>query len=457
MAARTSTSLGVGIAVTLLGIASLGLFVTTIIMWSQASSQKKRADEQETRTAEFIREDERGRDQVVRLKEAAKKERKSLVTHLIDVNADLMNKVTGSRTDTFPDIDKKFKDGEAPLAGSLLAAFNSQRTEIASLKSQLEAAVATADRARQDKETESKRVKAIDDNMNKTIGSINADQDAQRAEVEKLRKSIEEYRAQSDAAVQTVRDEARAKETALQSEVDNLQRSSVLDKSLIQRLQDELKGKRFVGRDEYALVDATVIGLNPADGTATINVGSKKKAVIGLRFEVYSDATAIRPDDKTGEVPVGKATVEIISVQDDTSTVRILREKRGNPIVRGDVMANAVYDPAKQYTFVVYGNFDSNRDGRATQHEQANVRAQIQAWDGKVIDDLSGEVDFLVLGERPVLPPEPSGTAPVEVVDEWIRLKQASQRYDELFKKATETSIPVLNENRLRTLIGDNY
>lgn len=457
MAARTSTGLGVGIAVTLLGIATLGLFVTTIIMWSQANAQRKRADEQEQRTAEFVREDERQQDRVVRLKEQAKQARKSLVGHLIDTQGDIMQRVTGAKTDSLADITAAGKFGPAAENQSLLALHRGAQSEIESLRGQLTQARADAERARQDQENEAKRVASIDENQRTTLAALSAEVDKYKKEVDDLRASINEYRAKSDERVQRINDEAGAKEASLQGDIDRLQREAVLDKGLIQRMQGELKGKRFEGASEYSLVDAQVIGLNSVDNSATINIGRNDKLRVGMTFEVYPDAAAIRPDASTGEYPFGKASVEVVDMDENSARVRILREKRGNPVVRGDVLANAVYDPKKIYKFVIFGNFDANRDGRATIQESDIWRARISDWGGKVLPELSGEVDYLILGDRPPVPPEPSSTAPVEVVEEWIRVKQASQRYDELFKRASETSIPILNENRLRTLIGDVY
>lgn len=457
MAARTSTGLGVGIAVTILGIATLGLFVTTIIMWSQANAQRKRADEQEQRTAEFIREDERGQDRVVKLKSDARAAHKSLVGYLIDMQGDIMQRVTGSKTDTLADLKSTSKFGADAETQTVLGMFKSAQNEINALKGQLAQAQADAERARQDQVNEAARVKTIDDSMKATLAANAAELGKYKDEVDQLRESIDGYKKKSDERVQKISDDASAKEASLQSDIERMQREAVLDKGLIQRLQGELKGKRYEGKGEYALVDAQVIGLNTVDNAAIINIGRNDKLRVGMTFAVYSDAAAIRPDDKTGVYPPGKASVEVVNMDDASATVRIISEKKGNPIVKGDVLANAIYDPHKVYKFVIFGNFDANRDGRATMQEADDWRATITGWGGKVLDGLSGDVDYLILGERPPIPPEPSATAPVEVVEEWIRVKQASQHYDELFKKATETSIPVLNENRLRTLIGENY
>ena len=59
-----------------------------------------------------------------------------------------------------------------------------------------------------------------------------------------------------------------------------------------------------------------------------------------------------------------------------------------------------------------------------------------------------------LLGQPPILPPRPPVDSPVEVLQAYIRLDRALQQYNELFETAQSTSIPVLNENRLYTLLG---
>ena len=103
----------------------------------------------------------------------------------------------------------------------------------------------------------------------------------------------------------------------------------------------------------------------------------------------------------------------------------------------------------------MFGNFDVDRDGVATPFERDQLVAIIERWGGEVIDDISGDLDFLVLGRRPEDPIQPAPNAPRVVYDEYLRLKNRVDRYEQLFDAASASSIPVLNENRLRTLIGE--
>jgi hypothetical protein len=205
--------------------------------------------------------------------------------------------------------------------------------------------------------------------------------------------------------------------------------------------------------DESALVDAEIVGTNSADRTAFLSIGKRENVVLGMTFSVYPSASAIRPNEN-GEYPAGKATLEVINVGETTATARITSEARGNPVVKGDVVANAVFDPSKKYKFVIFGNFDADRDGLATQIERQDIEAMIRAWGGDMTEDMTGDVDFLVLGQRPLIPPRPASDAPFEVVQEYFRREREVERYDSLNRQAQSTSVPVLNENRLYTLIG---
>lgn len=450
MAARTSSSLGMNVLVTVLAITSLGFFVTTVMFFARANASEKKLVDAQSSTSEYINDADQRNPLVQRFKELGKKEKKSAVGYIIAQQEGLMRRVTGTPTDTLDTLNKALGDD---ASGSVLSILKDRQAETESVKKQLKDAEEARDRALADKENEVKRVKELNDTQQKTLAALTSEVQITKTEGDRLRESVNGFKSEMDGRVEKIRSDFAAKESALQSEIDKLQRDRVLDKGLIARLQGDLKGSRFVGTPEYALVDGTVIGSN-VDGTYAISIGRKNRVVLGLPFEVYGDATQIRPDPKTGEYPRGKAAIEVVSVENDAASVRIVREQRGNPVVRGDVIANAVFDPNKKYKFLVYGNFDPQNTGIATSASAADIKARIQAWGGSVVDELSGDIDFIVLGSRPTLPPEPSANASVEEVQQHIALQQNAKRYDELLNQATTTSIPVLNENRLSTLTG---
>jgi hypothetical protein len=275
----------------------------------------------------------------------------------------------------------------------------------------------------------------------------------QRAEVDTYRRQVQEATDNMDSRVAGIRADYEAEKSDLVGRL-NAAQQTVLD------LEEQLAKLRQTSRDvtlaplpEAGLADGSILNVFPQDNYVVIGRGRADKVVLGMTFAVYSQGTTIRPGPD-GTYPRGKAAIEVISIDQNSSRARIIGSTAGDPIVRGDIIANAVYDPEKIYKFVVYGNFDTNRDGIATPQERLNIEAMIDRWGGNVQDDLGGDVDFLVLGERPILPPPPPGTAQIELVREFVRLREVVERYDELLARAQSTSIPILNQNSLATLIG---
>lgn len=454
--ARTSTGLGMGVTVAILGMLSLGLFICFAIFygkWNTLNNEKRNAQREQD---QYITSAERNRDDIARILAAAKQERKSLVGHLAESQQAIMRRVTGVPSDTLGQLDQKASalgGGNTPL----LTVARDQASRLSQLQEEIRTVDAERSRALEDKKAEVDRLATIEKSHTSTVAALNAQIDQYKDEISRYREGTDTARKQMDARVQNL--ETRIAQ--LQDEQDR-ERSRMMEENLVLSSQvQQLRGARskeiFSGRPEESLSDGQVLGLTPADGTVIVSIGRRDKVTIGMSFSVYADAASIKPDDITGAYPRGKAGLEVIRVDQDTATCRVVWSARGNPVVKGDVIANPVYDPRKVYKMVVYGNFDVNNDGIATPEEAESIRALIESWGGMVLDadrGLTGDTDFLVLGERPTLPPPPGSGAPFEVVQNYIRLDQIVKRYDELYDKARATSMPVLNENRLYTLLG---
>ncbi|MFN0133642.1 MAG: hypothetical protein ACKVW3_14080 [Phycisphaerales bacterium] len=454
MASRSSSGIGVGITITLLGVLSLALFILTIVFYSKYQASNRQLISYQTEQDEYIKSDERQSDPVARIKDAAKGDRKSVVGYLIEATRTASQRVTGSGTDTPAQMFAKLDRVEGASSNSLMGVLAARDASIADLSAKLAQADSDRKTALQDLANEAERVKKIQETHQKTIASLNSDLDKYRAEVEQYRASVNDAKMSMDQQVEKTRDDASAREAALAEKLRKYESDNSQLLERISTLQGEKTRDILKPLPESALVDAEIMAINPAAQEVTINRGSADKVILGMSFAVYQDSTSIKPDAKTGEYPKGKATIEVINVGASSSVARVTSEVRGAPIVRGDVVANAIYDPNKVYTFLVYGNFDTNRDGQATPREADDVRAMIVSWGGKVTEELTGNVDFLVLGERPQLPPRPGVSTPIPVVQEYMRLDAMAQQYDRLFEQAVATSLPVLNENRLYTLIG---
>jgi len=451
MAGRSSTSFGVGATITILALATLGFFVAFAVFYGKYTNALQKLTQAQTEQSDVIKPDERNRDDVRNLIEQARGERKSLVQFLVDTQEATMLRASGARRDRLADLEAKLKNANVPDSANLVAFIVGRTAEIESLKNQLAQADAARQAAIANQQSEVERVAGIEAKHRETLEANNALVGQLREEYNTNRAGTDEYKKRVDAELD------RTKQAGLENEerLNKLIQKLTEEKLILENQLSALRGTRgegvMRGTDEFALVDAEVIGSDT--GLVYLSIGRQNNVVLGTTFTVYGSPSAIRPDAE-GNYPRGKATLEIISVGESSSVARITSEVKGNPVVKGDVVANAVYDPNKKYKFVVFGNFDADRDGVGTPLERATVEAMIQAWGGEIIDELAGDADFLVLGSRPVLPPRPGSDAPLAVVLDYQARDREVQRYDTLLRQATSTSVPVLNENRLYTLIG---
>lgn len=438
--------------IVLLLVLTVGFFVTTIVFLARAQRLETELAQREAEQSTILRASERT-DQMQTLLTQAQAERKSLVVYLADSLRETMRRVTGSERDSLTNLNERLDAIEGADNSSLVSLLRDRDQSITNLRRQLADAQDAAARAQADLQAEVSRVARLVSDQQSTIAALNTEVGQYKTEVETYRSSVGSTIDTNNERVSEMRrqfadDVARLEDSGRRLREENLILAGQLDTLRAERSADLLRPN-----DEYALVDGRIVSVNPIDRTAYIDLSRDKRLVIGMTFEVYSDPSSIRPG-ADGAYPRGKATVEVIQIGDTTSTVRIVRENRGNPIISGDVLANAVYDPNKTYSFVIAGDFDLDNDGVGSDAEFREVQAIINNWGGAVQADLGGDTDFLVLGERPRIPPQPPATAPVAVIDEFIRLQRAATEYDRLFDTARQTGIPILNQNRLYTLTG---
>ncbi len=438
--------------IVMLLVLTVGFFVTSIVFLARAQRLQGELAVRDNEQNTILRSSERT-DQVQSLLTQAQADRKSLVVYLADSLRETMRRVTGSERDTLADLNERLEGIDGADASPLVSLIRDREQSIANLRRQLGDAQDAAARAQSDLQAEVARVGRLVSDQQATIAALNAEVGQYKSEVETYRASVGSTIDGNNERVAEMRrqfadDIARREDQARRLREENLILAGQLETLRAERSADLLRPN-----DEYALVDGRIVSVNPIDRTAYIDLSRSKRLVIGMTFEVYGDPASIRPG-ANGEYPRGKATVEVVQIGPNSSTVRIIRENKGDPIVSGDVFANALYDPNKTYSFVIAGDFDLDGDTVGSQSELREVEAIITNWGGVVQQDLGGDTDFLILGSRPAIPPQPPATAPVAVIDEFIRLQRAASEYDRLFDTARQTGIPILNQNRLYTLTG---
>jgi hypothetical protein len=453
MAGRTSAGLGAGITITVLSILTLALFVTTVVFFGQANNAKRAQADAESQNSDFVTGAEKNNEAVRALLAEAKQNRKSLVGYLSESYGTAMERVTGSRRDTPASLKSKLEGVKGSENQALTNIITSLQTDLDSANSQRDEANRAREAALADAAAQAERYEKLRTQMDQSYKSLSDDVGRTKSDADSYRDGFEKSKQDFEKRISEQRNAADDREAKLKDTLDKLKEENLVLTNQLSLLRGEKKGELLRPEDEASLVDATVTGLNPGDRQAFISLGRKDKIQLGMRFGVYTDARAAKPD-ADGNYPTAKALLEVTNVGEDSSTCRIVSENRGQPVISGDVLVNPIYDPRKTYKFVVFGNFDSNADSIATGLERRDIVALIEEWGGKVVDDLNGDVDFLVMGERPVLGPRPATDAPIEVVQEFVRREREIQRYDTTYKAATSTSVPILSENRIYTLVG---
>lgn len=378
--------------------------------------------------------------------------RGGVVLYLDEQLGVLKQRIGGSPRDTPEDVATRIDErlGEGSV---LLRSIDDLESRLSSVEQERDSVARARDAARADLQALTDRQARVNEEQQETIaalrrriGELSGDVSSFRVGVEDAKSSylgqLSETRAEFDQQVAEL--EERNRELA--------DRNLVLSEQ-VRRLQGEAAESTLRPQDEASLIDGRVVGVNPAAREVYLSLGRGDRVVLGMTFEVYSADTVIRPNAE-GEFPPGKATLEVIRIDPTTSVSRVIRGRAGNPVAENDALVNAIYDPQKTYVFTVEGNFDTNGDGVATPGESADIRAFIEEWGGVTEPELSGRTDFLVMGERPVLPPEPRQDDPIEVIQRYLTLSRAARGYDETFDEAVRASIPVLNQNRFYTLTG---
>jgi hypothetical protein len=454
MAARTGASVGVAVAITIFGIFAFAFFVLAMVFFGQAQSAKRVASEAEAAARDFVRDNEREQESVRQVRSAAERASKSVTRHLLDERAELMAAVVGSSEGSIEDVREKLAASGDATASSLFGLLSNSQGTIESLTNALAVANASLDNATARAEAEAAKAAELAAQFDDTGAGLRADVNAVTDSFGVVSGEYERLQAEQRARVAAVQEAAAKRERELQDSLAERDQQIAVLQDQVRRLRGEGAVDAVRPRDEQSLVDGRIDRVDDAEKSVILSIGRNQKVVLGMTFAVYGDATEIR-ESAEGEVTAPKGRLEVTRVEDNFARARILEESRGNPIARGDVIANAVYDPTKVYKFVVYGLFDRNGDGNKTFIERDDVAAIIERWGGTLTEELDGDADFLVLGDRPRLPPAPSATASQAEVNQYVRLQRIVQKYDDLLAKARSTSVPVLTENRLRTLIGD--
>jgi hypothetical protein len=453
MAVRSGAGTGVIVSLVVFVLATVFLLVLTIVFYAgktDALDQKARAENALTR---YATSQQRSMDRYKNFEQAAG--RQSVTAYLNARFEDLMRYVDGSPDTSLErlkaDFDR-FGVGDESIRRLLERTQSSLRNSEVEIEG-LQGKLAERDAELADKDAEIARMK---EDHQQELAEVSQEIVAYREAADQYRQMVDDAIADLNLARDRLRDQYEGRITELEDELDSVNQELYLARDRLNEFEEILDEIRFKAKNPSELVDAQVIDTDPANEQVFINRGRNDRIVLGMTFEVYDDDASISVNPQTGLLPRGKASVKVVKVGETTSTCKITRSVRGRPVVRNDVLANAVYDPERKFKFLIHSKFDVDGDGRPSEAEAEYLRSLVVEWGGEVVfgDQLPGDLDFLVLGAEPPLPPPlPPGANDTQIA-EWLRIRQAHEKYNELFRRASEAQIPVLNANRFFILIG---
>ena len=299
---------------------------------------------------------------------------------------------------------------------------------------------------------------------NQLITKLKADYDAQ---LQKLQKELQDARAKfaaelaaKDQQLQRAMKEKDAiivrreqEKAVLAQERDNLIAELGKRDAIIAKQQQEIwrlkgKGRGKPGEAVLRKPDGKILRVLSEQQIVFIDLGKEDNVKPGLPFSVYSKETGIPKDGKP------KATIVVVNVGPTTSECRIVTPPKDEPLVKGDLVANVVFDTSRTHHFVVAGEFDLYGEGRTDPLGSRRVRKLIESFGGKVTDTVSVDTDFVVLGEEPPRPRQPAENAPPA---EWRIYQEKLKKYNKVKQiqaTAIALQIPILNTTRFLAFSG---
>jgi len=341
-----------------------------------------------------------------------------------------------------PDTDS-FEDASFHTAMTMLyQAFKSehaQRTAVDERLAELDAQVATLiERNTEQKNDFDRRAKELSDEL----ASLRADHEAYSAEREAaiadLQREFETRREQGTADLTRERERRAAMERNLAELQGRFQ------------AQQERFGELMVGPEELATVrqpDGRVLTAIPGDEVVYIDLGREDGLTLGLQFSVYSSDTGIPADGRS------KAQIEVVSISESSAECRIARVETNAVIVEGDLVANPVYDPQRQLTFLVVGKFDFDHDGAPDPDGAEIVDSIVTNWGGAVTSELTALTDFVVVGGPPPRP-RAAGEGAREQTERDEEAAVEWDRYTETVATARSLSVPILTQEVFLSFLG---
>ena len=455
MAVRSGAGTGVIVSLIVSVIISVALLVTTIIFYSEMTKAKQSQSESDGALSVYVKPQEKTSDRFKLIEQNSGRE--SVASFLASRNDEMSRWVGGGEPKSIDQLKADLEGLGVDPGTSVRDAMSSMNRKIRDLRDDVESYqrnIADRDDELRDKE---QQIADLRGQHERQLEGVENEISGYRAAADEYRADLQSTIARMDSRVVGLEEQYRDEIRELEDDLDTANENLVIARQRLNDYENILSEIRMRGQDPALLVDAEVLEVDSGSRDVYINRGRRDRMVLGMTFEVYDSSSAIRLDGE-GELPRGKASLKVTRVGETSSTARVTRAVSGRPVVRGDVLANAIYDPNRRFKFLIHGKFDLDSDGRATEAEAERLRSLVLDWGGEVVlgSTLPGDLDFLVLGEQPPTPAPLPLDPPKQLLELTALQIEAKQTYERLFEQARDAEIPVLNSNRFFILIGQS-
>jgi len=188
--------------------------------------------------------------------------------------------------------------------------------------------------------------------------------------------------------------------------------------------------------------DGAVMNDPDRQGYCYIDIGAAAGVRHGWTFAVYESAEA-------STVAKRKGALIVTRVMPDISECRIAgaADKDVFTVGKGDLISNVAFDRRFPRKFVVAGLFDLAGGKRPSLAGRETVKKIVRGHGAKVVDTLTVDVDYVILGVEPPRPAAPDVDAPPQVRYAHEQSLKAADAYQALKRRAIELKIPIMNTN----------
>jgi hypothetical protein len=270
--------------------------------------------------------------------------------------------------------------------------------------------------------------------LKKTQDDLVTEKQTNQEKQRQLTDALEESRSKTEKLAgeyDNFQQAARARQNELNNEISGLTNENVLLKNKI----------NIYEREVFDRPDGQIVKVSPQIGSVFIDLGRADGLTVNRTFAIY-DRTVTN-----FEKGQHKAMIEVTQVGGNQAEARVTDENPNDPILTGDYVLTATWDPGFRVPVALAGRFDLDRDGfddtdklvQMVKRNGGDVVARHDA-EGNLTGNIDSNTRYLVLGEAPELG--------VDASPEIVRAMK------ELEDQADRNTVQVIGLNKLLNRMG---